>query len=141
MRFRSKFHYLLTSFLAFLTIGGILWIYSFGSPYDLSGCQRAENIYSGFIWATLPSLPFGLLGYLALQFGSKNNHGAICGASLGVAISFIIPFGSLCYSTFTYSGGGANIGVGILLLGTIIYVPLFAIIGWSTGKITTERSK
>ena len=60
--------------------------------------------------------------------------GALLGALLGALIAIGIPVGALIFTTATYSGGGANIGVGLLFLALPISLPLAAWLGWKIGK-------
>lgn len=62
----------------------------------------------------------------------------------GTFVAIGLPHLLLWYSIATYSGGGANIGLGILFLGMPIYIPIFMIFGGLIGKArgaSNESSK
>jgi hypothetical protein len=83
-------------------------------------------------WGILPGAPFVLLGVLSLvpRFPLR----ALTGASVGGLIAVAAPYGLLWYSSANYSGGGANIGLGLLLLALPAYLPLAMLIGAYIGQ-------
>jgi hypothetical protein len=83
-------------------------------------------------WGILPGAPFVLLGALSLvpYFTIR----VLTGASVGGLIAVAAPYGLLWYSSANYSGGGANIGLGLLLLALPAYLPLAMLIGAYVGQ-------
>jgi len=75
----------------------------------------------------LPGAPFLLLAVLSLV--SRVPIRATVGAFVGSLLAIALPYGLLLYTLATYSGGGANIGVGLLLLAMPVYLPIAMVIG------------
>ena len=84
-------------------------------------------------WGILPGAPFVLLAALTLI--PHLSIRAVVGAALGSLIAVGVPYGLLFYSSINYSGGGANIGVGLLLMAQPIYVPIAMLIGATAGHL------
>lgn len=85
---------------------------------------------STFYFGILPGAPFGVLALLSLAMRVPATLGAFVGGLIGVTI----PYGALLYTSATYSGGGANIGVGLLLMATPVILPIFMILGGIIGN-------
>ncbi len=96
------------------------WAYQFNGP---SGPV--------FFWGILPGAPFVLLAGLSLvtRIPLRVTIGAYVGGLLAVAV----PYGEIWYSSLNYHGGGANIGLGILLIATLILLPIPMLIGGFAG--------
>ena len=92
----------------------------------------------------LPPLPFLILAMRVRKMDKEGKYlfsiGAVRGAMIGALLAIGIPYGILIISTLTYSGGGANIGVGLLLLGTPIYLAMATSAGWSKGMYSHIES-
>ena len=82
-------------------------------------------------WGILPGAPLVLLAVVALI--RRVPLRATMGASIAGFLAVSIPYGLLVYASITYSGGGANIGLGLLLLASPIYVPIAMLIGAIAG--------
>ena len=90
-----------------------------------------------FYWYILPALPFVALFVLALFPAAIQSYmifGAACGATVGI----VIPYVLLWIDLANYSGGGANIGIGILFLAMPIYLPVFMIGGSAIARFLHE---
>ena len=89
-----------------------------------------------FYWGILPGAPFLLFAGLSLI--ARVPLRVTCGATAGCFLAVAVPYGMLMYSSANYSGGGANIGLGILLLATPVLLPIAMVIGgfggWLYGK-------
>jgi len=108
---------------AMLTIVGIVMsaaAYQYGRP-------DGPILY----WGILPGAPFLLLAILALV--TRRPLSAVIGASAGSLLAVALPYGLLLYTSATYSGGGANIGVGILLVAVPLYLPILMAVGGFIG--------
>lgn len=86
-----------------------------------------------FYWGILPGAPFVLLAPFALIPGIPVR--TVVGAAVGGLIGVGLPYGLLAYSSANYSGGGANIGLGLLLLAQPIYVPMAMVVGAILGTV------
>jgi len=106
----------------------------FSSWAYLLDIGRSSIIY----WGVLPGLPFILLSVLAVVFKKRFLLAPFLGAALASLLAIVLPYGSLWYASVTYSGGGANIGLGLLLIALPIYLPVFMIIGWFIGKANAK---
>lgn len=91
-------------------------------------------------WGILPGLPFILLGIASLVFKQPFSIYPFMGAAIGSFLAVSLPYGLLFYSSATYTGGGANIGLGLLLLVLPIYLILFTIVGWYIGKYKAKKT-
>lgn len=89
--------------------------------HDPSGLQI-------FYWYMLPALPFVVLSLLAL-FPSVIHTYMVIGAACGAILAIAIPYLLLWFSLTFYSGGGANIGLGLLFLAMPVYLVLFMVGG------------
>jgi len=93
----------------------------------------------------LPSCPFILLSILAIVKNKKGeykfNKGAIGASMLGAILSVGIPNLLMWLSSITYSGGGANIGLGLLFLAMPIYLLIAMVTGWSMGLKNMSSNK
>ena len=90
-----------------------------------------------FYWGILPGAPFLLLAICT--FIPRLSIQAIAGAAIGSLIAGGMPYGLLLYSSANYSGGGANIGLGILLIAQPIYVPIAMMLGATVGHLLLPK--
>ena len=104
------------------------------------GCLLSAGIYawddgssSVLYWGILPGLPFVLISCWAFFHKGSTSPSHIIGASITCVGLTILAYGSIYYESAHYSGGGANIGFGILLLPLPLYYLVAAFIGWKTG--------
>ena len=58
---------------------------------------------------------------------------AIVGASIGSLFAVMISYGPLLYTSANYSGGGANIGAGLLMLAAPVLFPVTMVVGGFAG--------
>ena len=84
-------------------------------------------------WGIMPGLPFILVSLWALLHKGTSSSLQITGASIACLSITILAYGSILYESITYSGGGANIGLGIILLPLPLYYLIAARIGWNLG--------
>ncbi|RUO38596.1 hypothetical protein CWE13_02825 [Aliidiomarina shirensis] len=94
--------------------------------YDGGG---ASTLYFG----VMPGLPFICISVFAGALSNNATKGAVIGATAGALMVSVLCYGVLYYEAITYSGGGANIGLGLLLLPLPIYYVLFIWLGWALG--------
>ncbi len=106
--------------LAMIGIGMSAWAYQFNGP---GGPILA--------WGVFPGAPFLLLAGLSLvkRIPLRVTFGAYVGGLLAVAV----PYGAIWYESLNYNGGGANIGLGILLIATLVLLPIPMLIGGFVG--------
>ena len=86
------------------------------------------------------SSPFALLGILALRSQSIR-FAALKGAAIGAILAVGIPHGYALYRIAHYSGGGADIGLGLILLGEPLYIILAMTVGWNLGNAIAHQTK
>lgn len=84
-------------------------------------------------WGILPGAPFVILASLSLvnRIPLRVTIGAYIGGLLAVAV----PYGALWYESLNYKGGGANIGLGLLAIATLVLLPLPMLIGGFIGWV------
>lgn len=101
-------------------IGMSAWAYQFNGP-------------NGPIltWGILPGAPFVILAGLSLV--TRIPLRVTIGAYLGGLLAVAVPYGAIWYSSLNYNGGGANIGLGILLIATLVLLPIPILIGGFAG--------
>jgi hypothetical protein len=120
--FQSRTRVIACALLAMIGTGMSAWAYQFNGP-------------SGPIltWGILPGAPFVILAGLSLvtRIPLRVTIGAFVGGLLAVAV----PYGAIWYSSLNYNGGGANIGLGILLMATLVLLPIPMLIGGFTGWV------
>ena len=63
------------------------------------------------------------------------------GAYVGGLLAVAVPYGAIWYSTLNYQGGGANIGLGLLLMATLVLLPIPMLIGGFVGWVVPTRPK
>lgn len=103
------------------------------SALGVSGWESPHSISNLIYWYLLPSLPFVLLALLS--FALPRQIGPLSGAAVGAVVAVGLPWGMLWYDSSHYDGGGANIGLGLLLLAMPIYLPLCMILGYCAAKL------
>ncbi len=86
-----------------------------------------------FYWGILPGAPLLLLAALSLI--PRFSFRALLGATVATLIAVGMPYGLIWYSSVNYSGGGANIGLGLLLIAQPIYVPVAMMMGAVIGHL------
>jgi hypothetical protein len=88
-----------------------------------------------FYWYVLPTLPFLILGLIC--HAQKNKKWFPLSASaVAAALAIIAPFFLIYWDANNYSGGGANIGLGLLYLAMPIYIPIFMVLGYRLAIFT-----
>ncbi len=87
-----------------------------------------------FYWYMLPAIPFIFLGFFAILRGRHFSLAPFLGATMGALVAIGVPYGSIWLASVKYTGGGANIGLGLLLLACPVYLPLAMFSGWQIGK-------
>lgn len=92
-------------------------------PFDIV----AFEVLYGFIF---PSAPFIYLAILV----SQDNKKAVIRSMIGAIVAIGVPYLTIWYSIHSYSGGGANIGLGLFLLAMPVYLLLAMSIGWNIGE-------
>ena len=111
-----------------------------GLVLSISAFAIAGGLSPILYWGILPGLPFILLGIASLLFKQPFSIYPFMGAAIGSFLAVSLPYGLLFYSSATYTGGGANIGLGLLLLFLPIYLILFTIFGWYIGKYKAKKT-
>jgi hypothetical protein len=118
--FQSPSRVIACALLTMIGIGMSAWAYQFNGP-------------NGPIltWGILPGAPFVILAGLSLV--TRIPLRVTIGAYLGGLLAVAVPYGAIWYSSLNYNGGGANIGLGILLIATLVLLPIPILIGGFAG--------
>lgn len=96
-------------------------------------------------WIGIPAATFLLLAALSLlrrggQFRLSN--AAIWGAAVAGYLAFLVPAALLLLTSGPfYRGGGANIGVAILVVGMPVCLPIAVAIGFASGEVWGKHKK
>lgn len=99
----------------------------------IGGWKSQDAAFNVVYSNLLPSLPFVLLAVLSFVWPQR--LGLLCGAAIGAAIAVGLPWGLLRYDSAHYEGGGANIGLGLLILAMPIYLPLCMLGGYGIAAL------
>ena len=78
--------------------------------------------------------PFALLSISSFFVKGNIQHYGFFGAAVGAIIANSFPFIYLVYTSVSYEGGGANLGVGFAFMFLPIYSAVASIFGWLFGK-------
>jgi hypothetical protein len=105
----------------------------------VSGWESPSTTFHLFYWYLLPAGPFVLLAVASFVWPRK--LGPICGAAIGAAIAIGLPWGLMKYESAHYDGGGANIGLGLLLLAMPAYLPLVMIAGYGVAACIEQLAR
>ena len=90
-----------------------------------------------FYWYILPAFPFIVLLILAF-FPRAIQLYMLVGAAFGAVVAVGTPYFLLWLSVANYTGGGANIGLGLLFLAMPVYLPLLMICGSALARLRNE---
>lgn len=93
-------------------------------------------------WYFLPVACFILISIMAVSRNNKSfrvSQSGLRGATSGAYMAFILPTTLLFISSATYSGGGANIGLGLLALAAPALVPIFLLLGLKMGESLAQQ--
>jgi hypothetical protein len=101
--------------LAMIGAGMSLWAYQFNSQGPL------------LTWGIFPGAPFVLLASLSLV--KRVPLRVTIGAFIAGFLAIVLPYGAIWYDSMNYNGGGANIGLGIFALATVVLLPIPMLIG------------
>lgn len=88
-------------------------------------------------WLILPFVCFLLLAGLALLRNRERfwvSRSGLWGAAIAAYSVYVLPIALLGVYSATYSGGGANIGLGLLALAAPGTLPIFMFIGLIVGE-------
>lgn len=91
-----------------------------------------------FYWGILPGTPFVILAAISL-FPRLIPIPAILGGAAGGLLAVALSYGLLYYNSVNYTGGGANIGLGILVVASPVLLPLGMVIGGLLGWVIGKR--
>lgn len=86
----------------------------------------------------IPASPFLLLCVLAIARSNGRflfSNASITGSALGAILAIALPRVLLWYDSAHYDGGGANIGIGILLMCLPVYLIIAMLVGGWLGRL------
>jgi len=118
--FQSPSRVIACALLTMIGIGMSAWAYQFNGPHGPI-----------LTWGILPGAPFVILAGLSLV--TRIPLRVTIGAYLGGLLAVAVPYGAIWCSSLNYNGGGANIGLGILLIATLVLLPIPILIGGFAG--------
>ena len=120
-----------SSKLTFLMIG--IAIFMTGLSTITRVARQGSDMMQIFYWYVLPPLPFLILAVL-IQIKKDMSVYELIGSACGAAVAIIAPHVLMWLDSINYSGGGANIGLGLLLAAMPAYIPILMAIGCFLGK-------
>lgn len=102
------------------------------TTFRFEGASFAQLAY----WLGLPGIAFLALAFCLAQ--NRLSNAAAWGAALGGYLALLVPAAALLLTSGAfYRGGGANIGVALLVFGMPVLVPLVMFAGWALGAAWT----
>lgn len=111
-------------------IGEYLMSFRFATPaFDEPGVLIADTVIAG-----LPFLILAIVAHVRTRHAERYSFRATMVATAILMAAAALLWGSLYYSSLTYNGGGANIGLGLLLVGSPLYLPLLIPLGLWIGR-------
>jgi hypothetical protein len=125
-----------SSTLTILMIGIAIFMTGLSTFTGVAG--EASSMMQVFYWYILPPLPFLVLVVL-LQIKKDMSVYGLIGSACGAAVAIITPHLLLWIDSMNYSGGGANIGLGLLLIAMPIYIPILMAIGYFFGRLIPSK--
>jgi hypothetical protein len=90
-------------------------------------------------WGVFPGAPFVLLASLSLV--KRVPLRVTVGAYIAGFFVMALPYGAIAYGSLNYNGGGANIGLGILALAAISFLPIAMLIGGFIGWLCPTHNQ
>jgi len=109
--------------------------FSFASP----------GFYQTAYWLGLPAISFLVLAWVSLtRRGEKFrvSRAGMWGSAIAGYLAFVIPAMLMWFTTgANYRGGGANIGVALLVVAMPVYLPVFMAMGFSMGESLHGQKK
>ena len=116
----------------------VLLALSIAVPSVISGFYGPDESVGRLLYELFfPSLPFAVLCILALvrtQGQFVFSVSVVVGAMLGAVAALAFPWGLIWLASAHYRGGGANIGLGLLLLCLPVYLPVGMCLGGWFGR-------
>jgi hypothetical protein len=105
----------------------------------------SASLYEMAYWLGLPAMSFVLLALLSLARRDEEFRLSLTGmwsAAIAGYLAFAIPAACLWFTTGAhYHGGGANIGVALIVTAMPIYLPVLMIVGFIMGESLHRRQK
>ncbi len=111
-----------------------------GMSLFINRAGEVSSMMQVFYWYILPPLPFLFLAALN-QIKKEMAVYRLMGSACGAAIAIITPYVLLWVDSMNYSGGGANIGLGLLLFAMPIYIPILMAVGYFLGCLIPSGKK
>lgn len=96
---------------------------------------QVEMLTSALFSVIIPAAPFIVLALLVLfgEYTSRKRY-AVYGAETSAATLLLFSYGWLYVRSFSHSGGGADIGMGVLMMSLPLVLVILMVVGWMTGE-------
>ena len=88
-----------------------------------------------------PFFAFAFLGFRSIFSPRSSYFPALVGAAACAFLAIAIPYGWAWYETAQHFPGGANIGLGLVLLAVPFLMMCAMIVGWNLGKSMPHRAR
>jgi len=121
--------------LTILMIGIAIFMTGLSTFVTRGEASNMTQVFYSYILPPLPFLFFAALIHIKKDIGVYKLIGSACGA----AVAIIAPNLLLWINSMNYSGGGANIGLGLLWLAMPIYIPILMAIGYFVGRLIPSK--
>lgn len=103
------------------------------------------SFYQLAYWLGLPAACFSVLAWASLsqrEHQFRISRSGMWGAAMAGYLAFVVPTVLLWLTTgANYRGGGANIGVALLVVAMPVYLPVVMVLGLGFGKSLNGQQK
>jgi hypothetical protein len=103
------------------------------------------SFYQLAYWLGIPAACFSALAWVSLSHRENQfriSRSGMWGAAIAGYLAFVVPAVFLWFTTGEhYRGGGANIGVALLVMAMPVYLPIVMITGFNFGKSLRGQKK
>lgn len=103
------------------------------------------SFYQLAYWLGIPAACFSVLAWVSLSHRENQfriSRSGMWGAAIAGYLAFVVPAVFLWLTTGEhYRGGGANIGVALLVVAMPVYLPIVMITGFGFGKSLRGQQK
>jgi hypothetical protein len=118
---------------------------SFTTFWGTANPLVTASFYQLAYWLGIPAACFSVLAWISLSHREKQfriSRSGIWGAAIAGYLAFVVPATFLWFTTGeNYRGGGANIGVALLVVAMPVYLPIVMITGFGFGKSLRGQKK
>jgi hypothetical protein len=111
---------------------------SFTTLWSTANPLVTASFYQLVYWLGIPAACFSVLAWVSLSHRENQfriSRSGMWGAAIAGYLAFVVPAVFLWFTTGeNYRGGGANIGVALLVVAMPVYLPVVMAMGFGFGQ-------